>query len=97
MANYCSNSVRFIGDENRVAEVHRLFADIQQRQNTSDRYHMPDFVTTEGGYMDDIETEANEGWIIYETRWVPNIDVLLQIAEHYGLVLWQALVFPMDI
>ncbi len=85
MPNYCSNSVRFIGSEQDVENARQLFKDIGRKQADTDRYHMPDFVTGDDGYMSEIETDANEGWIIYETRWVPNIDVLLQIAERYEL------------
>ena len=83
MANYCSNSVCFIGDEQAVSDVRELFRNIQQKQSASHQYHLPDFITADKGYMEDID--ANFDPIVYETRWVPNLEVLVQLAEHYGL------------
>lgn len=83
MANYCSNSVRFIGDESDVAEIRGLFTDIQQKQAASHQYHLPDFVTADHGYMEDIEVGSEA--ILYETRWVPNLEVLDKIADYYEL------------
>ena len=83
MANYCSNAVLFIGSEASVAAVRELFAEIQRKQTKSNRYHLPDFVSGGRGYMEDIET--GQEWLLYETRWVPNLEVLAQIAERYEL------------
>jgi len=83
MANYCSNSVRFIGNENSVDAVRLLFDDIDKKQMRSNRYHMPDFVKGGTGYMQDIAIGPN--WISYETNWVPNLEVLDDIADHYGI------------
>ena len=83
MANYCSNSVRFIGNENSVEAIRQLFDDIDKKQMRSNRYHMPDFVKGGTGYMQDIAIGPN--WISYETNWVPNLEVLDDIADHYGV------------
>ncbi|GAC1314274.1 MAG: hypothetical protein NVSMB24_38720 [Mucilaginibacter sp.] len=83
MANYCSNSVRFIGVENSVEEIRQLFDDIDKKQMRSNRYHMPDFVKGGTGYMEDIAVGPE--WISYETSWVPNLEVLDDIADHYGM------------
>jgi len=83
MANYCSNSVRFIGNENSVEDIRLLFDDIDKKQMRSNRYHMPDFVKGGTGYMEDIA--VGPGWISYETRMVPNLEVLDDIADHYGV------------
>jgi len=83
MANYCSNAVLFIGDKKAVQTVRDLFAEIQRKQAGSNRYHLPDFVSGGRGYMEDIET--GQDWLLYETRWVPNLEVLVQIAARYEL------------
>lgn len=83
MANYCSNAVLFIGDDSAVTGVRDLFAEIQRKQAKSNRYHLPDFVSGGRGYMEDIET--GQDWLLYETRWVPNLEVLVQIATRYEL------------
>lgn len=83
MANYRSNPALFIGDPSAVSQVRELFAEIQQKQLNTNRYHLPDFVTGGTGYMEDIA--PGDDWIAYETRWVPNLEVLEQIARRYDL------------
>lgn len=83
MANYCSNSVLFLGDQAAVTAITQLFADIEREQKRTDLYYLPDFVTDEKGYMLDIS--FNEGWINYESRWTPNLDLLVQLADRYQL------------
>jgi len=81
MANYCSNSVLFLGDKECVAAVKDLFARVELQQNKTHQYHLPDFIKADDGYMQDID--ACEDWLNYETRWAPNLNVLEQIAEKY--------------
>ena len=81
MANYCSNSVLFLGDAATVAEIKDVFANIEREQQRTQHYHLPDFVTGDKGHMLDIC--FNEDWINYESRWQPNLDLLVQFAEHY--------------
>jgi hypothetical protein len=84
MANYCSNSVLFLGDPNTVAEIRQVFAQIESEQQRTNRYHLPDFVSGDKGHMLDIT--FNEDWINYETRWQPNLDLLVQVADLYQAV-----------
>lgn len=83
MANYCSNSVLFIGDEQNVAKVRALFAEIETNQKQSNRWHLPSFAEGDRGYMLDIIFDRQA--IHYETRWVPNLELLTQIADKYGV------------
>lgn len=83
MANYCSNSVLFLGDPAAVKAIRDLFADIEQKQARTNRYYLPDFVTGDNGHMLDIT--FNEGWINYQSRWKPNLDLLVQLASRYRL------------
>lgn len=83
MANYVSNSVLFIGEATKVAEVRELFLQIEQKQQASNLYHLPDFVSGERGHM--LEIEPNGEWLNYETRWAPNLDLLQEVARHYSL------------
>ena len=83
MANYVSNSVQFVGDPAKVAQVRELFLQIEAKQAATNRYHLPDFVTGDQGHM--LEIEANGEWLNYETRWIPNLGLLEQIARHYNL------------
>lgn len=80
MPNWCSNSVVFSADEQTLENIHNLFAEIQQKQEADNRYHLPDFAICEG-YMQDIVIEPKR--ICFETRWSPNISLLAEIADHY--------------
>jgi hypothetical protein len=44
---------------------------------------LPHFVTEQNGYMFDIEFE--QGMLFYQTKWVPNTDVLVEIGKHFNL------------
>ena len=81
MANYCSNSVLFLGDPNTLNQIRKVFAQIESEQQRTNWYHLPDFVSGDKGHMLDIS--INDNWIYYESRWQPNLELLVQIAEHY--------------
>ena len=81
MANYCSNTVLFLGDQNAVAELRQLFWEIERQQKLTRMYYLPDFVMDVTGYVEDIS--FNGQWINYESRWTPNLNLLVQLAERY--------------
>ena len=81
MANWCSNSVVFTAEPEKLQAIYDLFAGIQQKQEADGRYHLPDFATTEDGCMSDIFFDG--GRICYESRWTPNIELLMEIADFY--------------
>ena len=58
-----------------------MFAQIESQQQRTNKYHLPDFVTVDKGHMLDIT--FNQDWINYESRWQPNLDLLVQVADHY--------------
>jgi hypothetical protein len=83
MANYCSNSVLFVGDEQSVAQIKSLFEEIEKKQSKSGQWNMPSFIEGDKGFMLDIVIDKRA--INYETRWVPNLEVLAQIADKYNV------------
>jgi len=82
MANWCSNSVVFVADDEKSKAIYTLFSDIQLKQKQDGRYHLPDFAKDERGVMTDIEMDDRH--ITYESRWVPNLQLLMEIADYYG-------------
>lgn len=64
----------------QLGKIRELFADIQQKQETDGRYHLPDFAISEG-FMRDIVIEPQR--ISFTTRSSPNISLLAEIADHY--------------
>ncbi|HZY39758.1 MAG TPA: hypothetical protein VFE53_24050 [Mucilaginibacter sp.] len=83
MADWCNNHIVFSGDAARVENVRALFREIQEKQDRDEKLWLPPFVTAERSYM--IAINVTDETIYFRSRWVPNIDALVQIANQYGL------------
>jgi len=83
MANICDNSVVFSGAPSAVENVKALFKEIEEKQNQTEQWHLPPYVTAKFSYMQDIAIDHEK--INYQTRWLPNLEGLTQIADHYHL------------
>lgn len=81
MANWCYNVVQFSGDEQKIKEIDALFNEMSEREKQAREGQLPPFVEADTGYMFDIYVQ--DGYISYETKWVPNTAVLVQIADHF--------------
>ena len=84
MANWCSNSVAFEGDETTLEKVRLEFLKMQICENKENCGQLPEFISDKNrGYFFDILLEDGDCIFNYQTRWSPNTEILLQIAEHY--------------
>ena len=84
MANWCSNSVAFEGNETAIEQVKLEFRKMQILENKENCGQLPEFVSDKKrGYFFDILLEDGDCIFNYQTRWSPNTEILLQIAEHY--------------
>ena len=84
MANWCSNSVAFEGNEIALEHVKLEFIKMQLRENEENCGQLPEFISDKKrGYFFDILLEDGDCIFNYQTRWSPNTEILLQIAEHY--------------
>ena len=84
MANWCSNSVAFEGDETTLEQVRLEFVKMQICENKENCGQLPEFISDKNrGYFFDILLEDGGCNFNYQTRWSPNTEILLQIAEHY--------------
>jgi len=83
MANMCNNSVIFSGEPSAVESVKAVFKEIQDQQEATGKWSLPSYVTADFSNMQDIT--INENTINYETRWYPNLQGLVQIANHFKL------------
>ena len=84
MANRCSNSVAFEGNETALAQVKLEFIKMQICENKENCGQLPEFISDKKrGYFFDILLEDCGCIFNYQTRWSPNTEILLQIAEHY--------------
>ena len=79
----CDNCVQFIGDPTAVEKVKELFTEIEEKQNETGKWQLPPYVTAPFSNMQEIV--VNDPTINYQTRWYPNFNGLIQIADHFGL------------
>lgn len=81
MPNWCFNVVQFSGDEQKIKEIDALFNEMALMEKQTRHAQLPSFVRADDGYCFDIRAE--EGTIYYDTKWVPNTAILVQIADHF--------------
>jgi hypothetical protein len=83
MANWCNNYLILSGTAAAIEDSVKIFTKIEEEQNRTGKYYLPEFVTAESSNMTDIIVVENT--INYQTRWVPNLEALVQIAKHTGV------------
>ncbi|MGG5511189.1 hypothetical protein ACPDHN_14690 [Myroides odoratimimus] len=85
MANWCSNTIVFEGNEEAIKQIEKLFQAIKSKEEQTKQGQLPEFITDEnGGYFFNIySNEDDTGVFQYETKWSPNIEVIQKIAEYY--------------
>ena len=85
MANWCSNTVVFEGNEETIQQIQQLFQTMKEKEEQTERGQLPDFITDEnGGYFFNLYwDEGDIGIFQYETKWSPNIEIVQKIAEYY--------------
>lgn len=87
MANWCSNTVVFEGNEETIQQIQQIFQTMKEKEEQTERGQLPDFITDEnGGYFFNLYwNEGDIGMFQYETKWSPNIEIVQKIAEHYNV------------
>ncbi|MDM1039026.1 hypothetical protein [Myroides odoratimimus] len=85
MANWCSNTVVFEGNEETIQQIQQLFQTMKEMEEQTERGQLPDFITDEnGGYFFNLYwNEGDIGMFQYETKWSPNNEIVQKIAEYY--------------
>jgi len=84
MANWCSNSVAFEGTSEALAQIQSLFQEMAKTQEETGSGLLPDFIEGENGHFFEIYwDEGDVGIFHYQTRWSPNIETLVSIADSY--------------
>ena len=84
MANWCSNIIEFTGDAQQLESLKSLFDDMALKEKETRHGQLPDFIAGEqGGYF--FETAWENHILHYETKWSPNIDIVTEIADRYGV------------
>lgn len=88
MPNWCSNTILFNGKQSQLKKIQRLFEGMERKEQKENRGQIPDFIKSDTGYFFNIRWE--EGTLYYETRWGPNTDIAIGIADHFKVdfTLW---------
>jgi hypothetical protein len=81
MANWCSNTVEFIGEHSQFEYLEILFEAMASKEKKEEKGQLPAFTHFDRGFLFDIRWE--DGVLNYETKWVPNTEVLVAIADHF--------------
>lgn len=82
MANWCFNMVQFEGDTHQLKEVEQFFTAMAAREQKQQSGQLPDFAQERNGYFFSIRWE--EDVLYYETKWSPNTEQLVIIADHFN-------------
>jgi len=83
MANWCLNTVVFQGEDHRMEELRLLTEALIVRENLLNCGQLYDFVSEGSGYL--FETSYEDGVLGYLTKWAPNTQVLVEVADHLNL------------
>lgn len=85
MANWCSNTVVFEGNEEAIQQIQQLFQTMREKEEQTENGQLPDFITDENGgyFFNTYWNEGDVGIFQYETKWSPNIEIVQKIAEYY--------------
>ena len=85
MANWAQNWVEFSGEETNMQKVKELFKAMEIKGKESNEGQIPSFMDEPKQdyffeiYADDTDT------VSYETKWNPNVEDLVTIANHFNL------------
>jgi hypothetical protein len=82
MANWCGNSVQFDCSPETMEKIIAFFDELKAKGDKKNCGQLPAFIKADTGYMFDIYWA--DGVLYYDTKWSPNIDIMVAIAAHFG-------------
>ena len=84
MANWCSNTVAFEGNETALEQIKLEFRKMMTKENKENCGQLPEFISENNrGYFFDIVWEEIDSIFNYQTKWSPNTETLMQIAKRF--------------
>ena len=85
MANWCSNTVVFEGNEKAIQQIQQLFQAMKEKEEQTEQGQLPYFITDKNGgyFFNTYWNEGDAGIFQYETKWSPNIEIVQKIAEYF--------------
>lgn len=86
MANWCSNTLAFEGNETALEQIKSKFRRMINLERSEQCGQLPDFLNPKvGGYFFDIIWDEGDCIFSYQTKWSQNTKVLVQLAERYNV------------
>lgn len=83
MANWCLNTVAFQGESHRMEELRLLTEKLIEREKRENCGQLYELVREKSGYLFEISYE--DDILCYLTKWSPNTQVLVAVADHLNL------------
>lgn len=83
MANWCSNSVMFLGEQSQLIELEKLFNEMAEKERAENKGQVPPFIEEDGNWLFEISWDFDT--LNYETKWSPNIELIKEVARHYDV------------
>jgi len=83
MPNWCLNTVVFQGEDDRMEELRLLTEKLIERETLENKGQLYDFIALEKGYF--FNTRFKDGVLVYMSRWSPNTESLIALADHLNL------------
>ncbi len=90
MANWVQNWVTFQGEEFKIKKVYSEFEKMQNKENETNRGQLPEFfndVPKQDWFFDIHIDDMQKDFVTiqYATKWSPNVQDLIEIANHFCL------------
>jgi hypothetical protein len=84
MANCCSNRVEFTtNDKDKLTALQTLFEEMAAKEKATEHGQLPPFSKGDKDWLFQIQWDGDI--LYYETKWSPSVEVIQEIAEHYGV------------
>jgi hypothetical protein len=81
MPNWCCNTVVFYAEDAVMKNIQNLFRELSKLEARTMHGQLPEFVKVELGWLHEIDMEGDI--LYYQTKWAPNLEVMLQVAAHF--------------
>lgn len=86
MANWADNYVEFSGTPTNLKKLEEFFNEMIKKEEKERKGQIPDFAEEDDGYFFDTQIWTSEPETLtigYQTRWSPNPERLVEIADHF--------------
>ena len=91
MPNWCSNCLELQGSPENIKDVEKVFHNMVNKEQATGDGQLPDWSNLKQDwffniYSDDFKQEQHESFVVqYETRWAPNVEIVIEIAKKHNL------------